>query len=118
MKTITMLLDEASKIIKEHEQNRITNGDDFNIFKITGIQSDEVKMCRMLAEITDPMGSHNQGMFFIRSFVKDVLNIEMIEEELKTAKVHVLLMESLKSYRHNNEISRYPLTFPNPCGIL
>jgi len=41
MKTITMLLDEASNIIKEHEQKRIANGDEFNIFKITGIQSDE-----------------------------------------------------------------------------
>lgn len=89
MKTITTLLEEASKIIKEHEQNRIANGDDFNIFKITGIQSDEVKMCRMLAEIIDPMGSHNQGLFFLRPFVKNVLNIDMTEEELNTAKVYV-----------------------------
>ncbi len=89
MKTITMLLDEASKIIKEHEQNRITNGDDFNIFKITGIQSDEVKMCRMLAEIIDPMGSHNKGLFFLRSFAKDVLNIDITEGELNTTKVYV-----------------------------
>jgi len=89
MKTITMLLDEASNIIKEHEQKRIANGDEFNIFKITGIQSDEVKMCRMLAEIIDPMGSHNQGLFFIRSFVKDVLNIDLTEHELNTAKVYV-----------------------------
>lgn len=84
-----MLLNEASKIIKEHEQNRIANGDEFNIFKITGIQSDEVKMCRMLAEIIDPMGTHNEGQFFIRSFVKKVLYLDIAEEELKTAKVYV-----------------------------
>ena len=67
---IETLLSEVSEILKEHEQNRIKNGDDFNIFKITGIQSDEVKMCRMLAEIIDPMGTHNEGHFFIRSFIK------------------------------------------------
>lgn len=89
MKTITRLINEASNIIKKHEQIRIENGDEFNIFKITGIQSDEVKMCRMLAEIIDPTGSHNQGVFFISSFVENVLKIEMTKEELKTTRVYV-----------------------------
>ena len=84
-----MLLEEASKIIKAYEQNRVANGDDFNIFKITGIQSDEVKMCRMLAEIVDPMGTHNEGLFFIRSFVRKVLYLDIAEDELASARVYV-----------------------------
>ena len=79
---IETLLLEVSEILKEHRQNRLKNGDDFNIFKITGIQSDEVKMCRMLAEIIDPMGTHNEGLFFIRSFAKKVLYLDIDEEEL------------------------------------
>ena len=86
---IETLLSEVSEILKEHEKNRIKNGDDFNIFKITGIQSDEVKMCRMLAEIIDPMGTHNEGQFFIRSFVKKVLYLDIAEDELSSARVYV-----------------------------
>ncbi len=88
MKTITKLLSQASKIIKEYEQSRIKNGDGFNIFRITGIQSDEVKMCRMLAEIIDPKGTHNQGFFFIRSFVKRVLGLDIDEDELASSRVY------------------------------
>jgi len=86
---IETLLSEVSKILKEHKQNRIKNGDDFNIFKITGIQSDEVKMCRILAEIIDPMGTHNEGLFFIRSFVRKVLYLDIAEDELASARVYV-----------------------------
>ena len=86
---IETLLSEVSKILKEHKQNRIKNGDDFNIFKITGIQSDEVKICRMLAEIIDPNGTHSEGQFFIRSFVKKVLYLDIAEDELISARVYV-----------------------------
>lgn len=86
---ITALLDEVSGILKKHKQSRMNNGDDFNIFKITGIQSDEVKMCRMLAEIIDPKGTHNTGLFFIRSFVKKVLYLDIAEDELASARVYV-----------------------------
>ena len=89
MKKIEKLLSEVYKILEEHKQNRIKNGDDFNIFKITGIQSDEVKICRVLAEIIDPMGSHNKGVFFLRLFMKNVLRIDVSEDELATAKVYV-----------------------------
>ena len=86
---ITALLNEVSGILKKHKQSRMNNGDDFNIFKITGIQSDEVKMCRMLAEIIDPKGTHNTGLFFIRSFVKKVLYLDIAEDELASARVYV-----------------------------
>lgn len=86
---IETLLLEVSEILKEHRQNRLKNGDNFNIFKITGIQSDEVKMCRMLAEIINPMGTHNEGLFFIRSFAKKVLYLDIDEEELASARVYV-----------------------------
>lgn len=86
---ITALLDEVSGILKKHKQSRMNNGDDFNIFKITGIQSDEVKMCRMLAEIIDPKGTHNTGLFFIWSFVKKVLYLDIAEDELASARVYV-----------------------------
>lgn len=89
MEKINVLLDNVIKILEEHKQNRIKNGDDFNIFIITGIQSDEVKMCRMLAEIIDPKGTHNMGLFFIRSFVKKVLYLDIAEDELTSARVYV-----------------------------
>lgn len=89
IKNAENLLSDVTKILKEYEENKIKNSDDFNVFKITGIQSDEVKMCRMLAEIIEPMGTHNKGLFFIRSFVKKVLYLKIDEEELTSAKVYV-----------------------------
>lgn len=88
MKTITMLLNEASDIIKEHEQIRIAKGKEFNIFNITGFSSDEVKVCRMLAEILNPNGKHNCGEIFLESFLNNVLQLEFESEELEQAWVY------------------------------
>lgn len=89
MNTIETMLLEVSEILKEHKANIIKNDRDFNLFKITGIQSDEVKICRVLAEIIDPMGSHNKGVFFLRTFAENVLRIDMDEDEIATARVYV-----------------------------
>lgn len=89
MNTIETMLLEVSEILKEHKENRIKDNEDFNLFKITGIQSDEVKICRVFAKIIDPMGSHNKGVFFLRTFAENVLRIDMDEDEIATAKVYV-----------------------------
>ena len=83
------LLEKVSTIIDDLKSAKESSDGAFNIFKITGIQSDEVKMCRMMAEIIDPKGTHNTGLFFIRSFVKKVLYLDIAEDELASARVYV-----------------------------
>ena len=87
--TIEKLISNAKELIEKDAKERQCNSADFNIFKITGIQSDEVKMCRMLAEIINPNGTNKKGMFFLKSFIEKVLGVETIgEEELASAKVY------------------------------
>lgn len=87
--TIEKLIIQAKNYIEADSKERQSNSADFNIFKITGIQSDEVKMCRMLAEIINPSGTNKKAMFFLKSFIEQVLEIKtMGEEELKSAKVY------------------------------
>lgn len=89
MKAIETLIEEAKKYIEADAKERQSNSADFNIFKITGIQSDEIKMCRMLAEIINPKGTNKKGMFFFKSFIENVLGIETVDEkELASAKVY------------------------------
>ena len=87
--TIEKLIIQAKNYIEADSKERQSNSADFNIFKITGIQSDEVKMCRMLAEIINPSGTNKKAMFFLKSFIEQVLEIKtMYEEELASAKVY------------------------------
>ena len=87
-KTIEQLLLEATEIIKKHESRKVNSGELFNILDVSGISTDEVKMCRILAEIINPDGSHCMGNAFLEKFVDLVLNIEMDESELSQAKLY------------------------------
>ena len=78
--TIEKLVEKAKELVEEDAKERQSNSSGFNIFRITGIESDEVKMRRMPAEIIDPNGANQKGMLFLKSFVKKVPGIETMDE--------------------------------------
>lgn len=82
------LIHNLTNEIKSYNNVKKANGDCFNVFDIVGIGSDEVKMCRLLAEIINPHGSHSQGITFLKSFCEVVLDLEMESDELTTVKVY------------------------------
>lgn len=84
---IELLLQEISSISKKYEMINKRTGGYFNIFEITNISSDEVVICRVLHEILSPEGSHYQGARYLKTFIKDVLKIDMSETEMERAKV-------------------------------
>lgn len=87
--SIDKLLEQA-EIIIESQRKEIKNSEsEFNIFKITGIATDEVKVCRMLAEIIKPNGTHNRGTFFLSSFLKKVLFLHISDDEINQTRVYV-----------------------------
>lgn len=47
----------------------------FNIFKVLGVETKEVILCRLLRELLDPSGSHNMGSEGLYRFVKDTLGV-------------------------------------------
>ena len=82
------LLEESAMVIDQEQKKHQESGEYFNLFEITGIKTDEVKMCRMLAEIINPSGTHFLGFVFLKSFVHKVLQIQMEDKELEKASVY------------------------------
>lgn len=86
---ICELLKCAGNIIETQKKDAKNSESEFNIFKITGIATDEVKVCRMLAEIIKPNGTHNRGTFFLSSFMKKVLSLDISDDEINQTRVYV-----------------------------
>lgn len=85
--SIELLLQAVSAISKKYELLNQKTGGYFNIFNIANITTDEVKICRVLYELLSPKGSHYQGSTYLNSFIKFVLNIDIPEKELSSARV-------------------------------
>lgn len=70
------LLQAVQSIREKYDAIYKSNGGYFNIFNITNIATDEVRICRVIKELIDPNGSHYQGDTYLRLFVKYVLHME------------------------------------------
>ncbi len=84
---IESLLAQISAISNKYDLIYQKTGGYFNIFDIANIESDEVKICRVIHELVNPKGSHYQGDSYLRLFVKYVLKLEFTEQEYKTVRV-------------------------------
>lgn len=63
--------------------------DSYNIFRVLGVFQTEVVMCRMLADLLNPDGSHGRKEVYLKSFMEQVLKRKLPDEELKTVHVYV-----------------------------
>ncbi len=63
--------EELINVIQKHKSK---NGQvSYNIFDTLGVKESEVIMCRFLADLLDPNGSHKQGDKFLILFIKNIL---------------------------------------------
>ncbi|MBE7040971.1 MAG: hypothetical protein E7400_03285 [Ruminococcaceae bacterium] len=85
---IEKILSDATEIIRKHEESKFNNGEQFNVLEIAGISTDEVKICKILAEILNPNGTHCLGNLFLKTFAEFILHLELGENELSQAKVY------------------------------
>lgn len=67
---IESLLTQISTVSKKYDLIYQKTGGYFNIFEITNMVSDEIRICRVIAELLNPKGSHYQGDSYLRLFVK------------------------------------------------
>lgn len=81
------LISEVLQVMNAAEQQRAVTGEAFNIYKVAGIDHDEVKTCRVIYELINPNGAHYQGNVFLKMFIKDVLHQDLSEDEIKGARV-------------------------------
>lgn len=70
---LEQLLGEISTIVNAYKLVRKANGEDFNIYKILGMSSNEEKThSRFLAELLDVNGSHGQEDIFVQLFINQL----------------------------------------------
>lgn len=74
------LLNQVGGLLKSYEKLAKSTGENFNIFSIMGMESDEVKThSRIIAELLNPKGSHSQGSVFLKYFFEEIEELKSIE---------------------------------------
>lgn len=70
-KTIEHLLEQVSTISKKYKDIAKITGENFNIFHILNMASSEVGLhSRLIGELLNPRGSHDQGAMFLQIFLE------------------------------------------------
>ena len=84
---IKLLFDKVNEIVNKYEEISKISGENFNVFKIIDLTTDEVRLhSKFLAELLNPEGSHGQGDIFLKLFIK---TFDIKDFETETAKVFV-----------------------------
>ena len=89
-KDIAKLFERVRLIVATNQAENFKQGKEFNIFRIQGIASDEVKTCRFIRELLDPKGSHGQGTIFLQNFMEEVIKVDKLSfsiDDYKNARV-------------------------------
>lgn len=80
-------LDNVATISKKYEEIAKITGENFNVFKILRLTTNEVRThSAFIAELLDPKGSHDQGDVFLRLFVE---KLKLAEIDYTSVKVEV-----------------------------
>ena len=73
---IESLLSEITKFYKlaeKDKQERIKQGEFFNVFNTIGLRTEEVRLhSAFIAELLNPQGSHGLSNLFLQSFLKQM----------------------------------------------
>ena len=84
-------LKEVQQQIRFFAKQRELSGENFNIFSIMSMESDEVfTHSAIIAELLNPKGSHSLGTQPLKLFYKIVLNIEKFPENIEQ---HICIKE-------------------------
>lgn len=81
------LLSETKSLILKYKEIAKLSGERYNIFKIIGLTSDEVRVhSKFIGNLLNPKGSHGQGYLFLKKFIE----LNAIENfNYKTATLHI-----------------------------
>ncbi|MCC6182330.1 MAG: PD-(D/E)XK nuclease family protein [Bacteroidia bacterium] len=87
--TALHLLDNITIIRNKYDEIAKITGENFNIFTVLHLESDEVRLhSRLIGELLNPKGSHNQKGLFLKLFIS-CLGLEELytDEQIKNAQV-------------------------------
>lgn len=70
------ILNEVNKILIKEKEARIKRGEDFNVYQILGMESNENKThSSFIAALLNPKGTHHQGDLFLRLFINKLKEV-------------------------------------------
>lgn len=75
------LLNNVAVKWSEYKDSHSLVKEDYNIFKILEVSDKEVFICRLLADMINPMGMHHKGRFYLKRFLEDVLEVKEVDED-------------------------------------
>jgi hypothetical protein len=74
------LLNQVNGLLKSYEKLARSTGENFNIFSVMGMESNEVKThSAIIGELLNPQGSHSQGSVFLKLFFAEIDELKSIE---------------------------------------
>lgn len=79
IESIQQLMTRINEISNKYEEISKVSGDNFNVFRVIELTSDEVRLhSKFLAELLNPKGSHGQGSKFLDLFIQqfDIKNVD------------------------------------------
>lgn len=71
-----------------HKKIETEQSSEYNIYKILHITHNEVLMCRVLADLLNPMGKHGMGQLYLERFLSNVVGIIISDKDLQQAHVY------------------------------
>lgn len=78
---------ECKQITAQHAEAKKNRRRTYNIYQLLDITDKEVQMCRILADLLDPDGAHDEGIKYLKVFFDTVLHIDLPDSVLRGAKV-------------------------------
>ena len=78
---------ECKQITAQHTEARKNRRRTYNIYQLLDITDKEIQMCRILADLLDPDGVHDEGIKYLKVFFDTVLHIDLPDSVLRDAKV-------------------------------
>jgi hypothetical protein len=122
--SIETLLSQVSTITKKYDDIAKITGENFNVFSILGLSTNEVRAhSRMLAELLNPQGSHAMGDVFLKFFVKNLIPDNDLKEKYLTAtsKANVVIEKWIGNVNDDNDTGGFIdilIEFPNSEAII
>lgn len=99
--SVRNLLDKVSILTKKHEEIAAITGDDFNIFRILGVNYDETSYSRTIWAFLNPKGLHRQGSLYLNLFLDEIItnlnSLQKSDDNEYNFKSLIKKIESLKS---------------------
>ncbi len=90
METLRHLLNQIYEINRRYAELAKLSGDNFNVFSILGLSSNELSHSKIIAELLNPQGCHEQGDLFLKLFLTLFRDEERVNDfKTENAKVEV-----------------------------